>query len=153
MGRHLRQGPRGISKQSNLYGSEYEHLFTRKLISHHWWHILILKCINMNVRDSKGWKSNFKRMKSATWTYTCKSYTNGGGQAGRMQTTTAKGNCLGSWLWSGYPVYRWFRPHAEDACSVVRLLDFPMGKRLKTWNFNEFYHTQELWQSEGWIKA
>ena len=29
--------------------------------------------------------------------------------------------------------------------SFYYLLEFPTGKWLKTWNFNEFYHTQELW--------
>lgn len=59
MGRHLRQGPRGISKQSNLYGSEYEHLFTKtdftSLMTHSYIEMHKHEC-----QRQQGWKSNFK---------------------------------------------------------------------------------------------
>lgn len=52
--------------------------------------------------------------------------------AGRIKTTTAKETAWVLDCGSGYPDYRWFSFTLRDACSVVRLLDFPMGKGLKT---------------------
>ena len=94
----------------------------------------------MNVRDSKGWKSNFKHMKSATWTYTCKSYTNGGGGggAGRIQITIPKENS--AWVLDcGLDVQ--FTDGSDHMLRVpvpwsfYYLLDFSNGKKAKNLKF------------------